>query len=355
MEDFIIKHPAISWVIAVTLSTLLSIFVFTQILNLIERKWKKAKSFTHIFRTLRRIIKVSFTIVGLILISYIFFDEKSYDDVSENLGIIVWFGIVAIFTVLAVAINQNYFHNKVAHLSTRDKGDTTLFKYLSYLSTAFIYFIGIILVAGVIPPLRNLAAAVGTGAGVFALVAGVAAQEGIANLIGGLFIAFFKPFRIGDIIKVGDDVVGHVEDLNLRHTVIKNFENKRIIIPNAVINKENIINYHLNDSKICEWIEVGVAYSSNLEHVITVLREVCESHPHCLDNRTEEEKAANKPIVDIQVINLGDSSINLRAWVWCDTYLTGFKMRNHLFKGIKERFEKENIEIPFPHLVTIAH
>lgn len=354
MKEFMINNPRLTWVILVCLATFLCIFVFTKFLNIIERKWKRGQDFSSVFQVLRRIIRISFVLIGVTLISYIFVDKKAYAGISENLGIVVWFGIVSIFTVLVVAINQNYFQNKISHLSKRDKGDTTLFKYLSYLSTAFIYCVGIFLVAAVIPSLRNLAAAVGTGAGVFALVAGVAAQEGIANLIGGLFIAFFKPFRINDIIKVGDDVVGRVEDLNLRHTVINNFENKRIIIPNAVMNKENIINYHLNDSKICEWIEVGVAYSSNLEKVIKVLRDVCENHPSCLDNRTAAEKAENKPIVDIQVINLGNSSIDLRAWVWSNDYLSGFKMRNHLYKSIKERFDQENIEIPFPHLVTIA-
>jgi small-conductance mechanosensitive channel len=168
-----------------------------------------------------------------------------------------------------------------------------------------------------------------------------------------LVIAFFKPFRIGDVIKIGADIMGRVEDVNLRHTVINNFQNKRIVIPNAVVNKENIVNYYLGEFKICEWIEVGISYDSDMDKAIKILQETCETHPLCMDNRTPQAKEKGDPKVDVQVIGLGDSSVKLKAWVWAASYQTGFNMRNKLYKTIKERFDQEGIEIPFPHTTVV--
>ena len=144
-----------------------------------------------------------------------------------------------------------------------------------------------------------------------------------------------------------------MEDLTLRHTVINNFQNKRVIIPNAIINKENITNYYLGEYKICEWVEVGISYDSDIDKAIALIQEEAEKHPHLLDNRTPKEKEDSKPKVDVQVVGLGDSSVNLKAWVWAASFQTGFKMRNDLFKAIKQRFDAEGIEIPFPHRVLV--
>jgi len=59
------------------------------------------------------------------------------------------------------------------------------------------------------------------------------------------------------------------------------------------------------------------------------------------------------PKVDVQVVALGDSSITLKAWVWSASYLTGFKMRNQIYKSIIEDFDKSSIEIPFPHTSVV--
>lgn len=353
MKTFIINNQELIWVFAVIFFTFLMIFVSVKILNFVERKLIKGDRYTPVFKSLRRISKVFFVLLGGALISYLFFSENTYEIINQNILRIIWFGLVMVGTVVSAAIVQASFDRRIEQLSRRDKGDTTLYKYLYYLSVAFIYLFGIILIAVAIPALRNLAAAAGASAGVFALIAGVAAQEGFANLIGGLFIAFFKPFRIGDVVKIGADIMGRVEDINLRHTVINNFQNKRIVIPNAVINKENIVNYYLGEYKICEWIEVSISYDADVEKALRVLQEICEEHPHCMDNRTKVGKENGEPIVDTQVVALGDSAVQLKAWVWAASYQTGFKMRNQLYLKIKMVFAQEGIEIPYPHQVVV--
>jgi len=354
METFISEHRALVWVVLVVLVTLLLLFLTQKLFVFLrKRDERKNNKNANLLKALRRVFRLFFILFGLGLISYVFLQKEAHELITQNLIRVIWITLVLAVTLMSAALSQTFFNNKIEQISRRDQQDSTTYKYLSNLATFSIYTFGIVLAAIAIPPLRTLATSALAGAGVFALIAGVAAQEGIANLVGGIFIVFFKPFRIGDVVRIGPDLVGRVEDLNLRHTVINNFQNKRIVIPNAVINKENITNYYLGEYKICEWIEVGISYDSSIDKAIAIMQEEGENHPHALDNRTPQEKKEGKPIVDVQVIGLGESSVNLRAWVWGASFITGFKMRNDLYKSIKQRFDQEGIEIPFPHRTLV--
>jgi len=303
--------------------------------------------------TARNILKSFLMLIGIGLISYVFVDEEDYAALTENIGRVSWISLVALMTIILAAVVAGFFDRRIVGVSRRDQQDATTYKYMKSLSAIGIYGTGLILAAMAIPALRDLATTALTGAGVLALIIGVAAQEAFANVIGGLFIAFFKPFRLGDVIKVAGEV-GRVEDLTLRHTVINNFQNKRIIIPNAIINKENIENYNLTEYKTCEFIEIGISYDSDIDLAMDIMRDEANQHDYLLDNRSDKDKKADKPVVDVQVIGLGDSSVNLRAWVWAATYVTGFRMRNDLYKSIKQRFDREGVEIPFPHRTVVV-
>jgi len=300
----------------------------------------------------RKILKVFLVVLGIGLISYAFVDKENHKVINENMLRVIWIGLVTLCTIVLAAVTSNFFQARIRSTSKRDVQDATTYKYLNSLVTVAIYVTGVILAALAIPAARDLATTALTGAGVLALIIGVAAQEAFANVIGGLFIAFFKPFRLGDVIKVAGEV-GRVEDLTLRHTVINNFQNKRVVIPNAIINKENIENYNLTEYKTCEFIEIGISYDSDIDLAMAIMREEADAHDYLMDNRSDREKESGKPVVDVQVIGLGDSSVNLRAWVWAATYVTGFKMRNDLYKSIKQRFDREGIEIPFPHRTVV--
>ena len=310
------------------------------------------KQTSSVLISIRKILKLFLILFGIGLISYVFVDEESHKTISDNLLRVIWMAFVALGTLITATLVGNFFQNRIRQTTARDRQDVTTYKYLRSLVTVSIYGTGVVLAALAIPAARDLATTALTGAGVLALIVGVAAQEAFANVIGGLFIAFFKPFRLGDVIKVAG-VTGRVEDLTLRHTVLNNFENKRIVIPNAIINKENIENYNLTEFKTCEFVEVGISYDSDVNQAIEVMREVAEGHSSVLDNRTAREKENGEPVVKIQVIELGDSAVKLRAWVWAATYMTGFRMRNDLYRLIKLRFDEVGIEIFFPHRTLV--
>ena len=204
-----------------------------------------------------------------------------------------------------------------------------------------------------LPGGKALAVSLFAGAGIFAAIVGFASQQAFSNIVGGIFIVIFKPFRVDDLIQVGADRMGFVVDITLRHTVIRDFNNRRIIIPNSVISAETVLNFTIEDQKICRWVEIGISYDSDINLAKKIMQEEALKHPLLIDNRTEEDIAEGKPQVDVRVIGFGDSSVNLRAWIWANSNGEAFAIHTDLNESIKARFDAEGIEIPFPYRTLV--
>ena len=263
---------------------------------------------------------------------------------------------VILFILILTTITNKYFiallDKYVSSKSKKFKIDKTQFVILKHLISGIIYLLGISFSIYLIPPLKAVSISIFASAGVVAVIAGFASQKTLSNVISGIFIAIFQPFRVGDIIKFEKNV-GVVEDINLRHTIIRNFENKRIIVPNSVISETIIENYDIDDEKICRFIEFNISYDSDIDKAIHVMAQQIKKHKDFLDIRTESEKLEHIPAVKIKVIGFGESSIKLRAWVWAKDPITGYYMNWDLNKDIKEAFDKNEIEIPYPYRTII--
>ncbi len=232
--------------------------------------------------------------------------------------------------------------------------DETKVSFLRRIVVTAIYIIGISAFLSLIPGMEKVSNSILASAGILAMAVGLASQDALSNVIGGLFIIFSRPFRVGDFIKVDDVVTGTVMEITLRHTMILNAENRVILIPNSKINSSTIINSTLGDMATCSFVEVGVSYTTDLDFAMNVMREVAMAHPLCIDHRSAADKQNGVPQVITRVIELGDSSITLRAWAWASSTGNAFVLKCDLLKQIKERFDEEKIEIPYPYVNNIV-
>jgi len=274
-------------------------------------------------------------------------DSDTLIDMGIRAGVVL---LILVVTVITAKLVRKALSKKEQLMGV----DTTRYKFLTHFFTGFIYFIGILLALHSIPSLRGLSASIFAGSGVLAIIIGFASQQAFANIVGGIFIAVFKPFRLGDRLKlVGKDVIGTVEDINLRHTVIRTFDQKRIVVPNSVISSEILENANIVDQKILKFFEVGISYDSDIDKAMAVIKEEALKHPLYFDNRTEEEIADNVEPVRVKVIGFGDSSVNLRAYIWTKDPIDAYNLGCDLNKSVKERFDSEGIEIPFPHRTVV--
>ena len=277
-----------------------------------------------------------------------FFDKHPWllTYVITPVGILL---LASIITKVFRMIMRRYFERSSQVLRV----DPTRYRFFKNAVSFIIFLVAIIIIFYTIPELRTIGVSLFAGAGILAIIIGFASQAAFANIISGLFIVSSKPFRVGDYIKISDEFFGTVEDITLRHTVIRNNENRRIIIPNSLINNQTIINSNIIDEKVCSLVELGVSYDSDIDLAIKIMQEEAMNHPLFLDNRTEEQIANNDPQVVVRVMGFGESSINLRAYAWADTSFNAFILRTDLYKMIKKRFDLEGVEIPFPYRTIV--
>lgn len=261
---------------------------------------------------------------------------------------------ILLVTGLVAKVFRRWMNRVLSSDSSLPAGQSRQYTFLKHLLTGLIYLCGFAGAVYMIPPIRHLSVSVFASSGILAAVIGFAGQHSIANIISGIFIAIFQPFRIGDRIKMlGKEISGVVEDITLRHTIIRTFENKRVVVPNSVITTEIIENSNLIDETICKFIELSVSYDADLDKAMELMREEALKHPDCLDARNNEERRNDEPVVVTRVIGFGESSVNLRAWVWCKDQPTAFRLGCDLNKSIKQRFDQNGIEIPFPYRTIV--
>lgn len=225
------------------------------------------------------------------------------------------------------------------------KVDPTRYNFFKNAVDFLLFFVAIVIIFRSIPSLRTYGTGLLTGAGVLAAIVGFASQSAFSNIISGFFLVIFKPFSVGDRVKVGQSYTGDVEDITLRHTVIRDFENRRVIMPNSVISNETIINSTSVDEKICVFIELAVALNTNLDSAIHIIQDESVKHQYYIDNRNELEIARGEQPVMVRVMTFLDGGILLRAYVWTQNPTDAFDLKCDLNKSIKERFDNEGIAL----------
>lgn len=277
------------------------------------------------------------------------FMETELFGVSLTMLVSIAVKIILIYLLIRLATSLvKHFIRKATKRETHAL-DKTTGNYLQQILVIVIYVIGVSAIIGNIPGLEKIGSSILASAGILTAAVALASQEALSNFIGGVFIVVGKPFKLGDFIDVDGIAAGTVIEITLRHTVIRNAENRMILIPNSKINSSTITNSTIGDPATCAFIEVGVSYNDDLDKAMEVLRDEIMKHPSLIDRRSEAEKEAGEPQVKVKVMALGDSSITLRAWAWAASSGDAATMRFDLYKNIKERYDKEGIEIPYPY------
>ena len=270
-------------------------------------------------------------------------------DKYESLALFVF---ILLLTFVVEGLSRRALMRYIKKSSTVINSDPTNYKFLANALRSIIYSVGIILAVREYPPLKSVAGSLLAGAGILAVAIGFASQQAFSNIISGIFLVIFKPFRVNDRLRVKENYAGVVEDITLRHTVIRDPENRRIIIPNSVIATEVIVNSDYSDGKICKYVEFGVSLNADIDKVKRIMTEEIGNHPKYVDPRKEEEKAT-KPFVEVRLIRFTDFAMVLRGAAWADNNAIGTDMQLDLLESIKKRFDTEGVEMPYPHFVIL--
>jgi small conductance mechanosensitive channel len=272
---------------------------------------------------------------------------------NEYLRYGVFSVIVILSAILISSVLRKFLNHFINRYSALIKADPTNFSFVKNSVSLLIYTAAVIIIFYKIPSLRALGTAMFAGAGIIAAIIGFASQKAFSNIISGIFILIFKPFRVGDTVEFGGTKKGIVEEITLRHTVIKDYENRRILVPNSIISDDTIINSNVTDPMIRKHINFGISYDSDIDKAISIIKDEARKHPLFVDVRTKAEIKKNADDVIVRVVGLSDFSVELKAYVWTDGNDNAFILMTDLHKTVKQRFDREGIEIPFPYRTVV--
>ncbi|WP_338759508.1 mechanosensitive ion channel family protein [Bernardetia sp. ABR2-2B] len=269
-------------------------------------------------------------------------------DTGLLLTIILILIVAGVASRLAKSAINKHLRNIADSQESKDYDNATRLRFLKNGVNFIIVILTVLLITYTIPSLRALAVTLFAGASIFAAFIAFASQQAFSNIVSGIFIVWFKPFRVGDIVVVGTHF-GSVEDITLRHTVIKGLENRRIIIPNSNISSDVIVNSTIEDPTIQRFVEIWITYDTDLKKAMSIMEEESMKHPDMIDGRTLEEKINGEPIVLVRPTGMDERGIKIRASVWAKDLATSFDMYCDLIREIKYRFDEEGIQIGVPH------
>lgn len=256
--------------------------------------------------------------------------------IEQAIEIVTVYGIdfIGAIIILLVGIRIASWTAKIVTkgLSKTKKIDETLVKFFS--STAryvVMAFVGIAVLNQFGVQTTSLIAILGAAG----LAVGLALQGTLSNVAAGVMLLVFRPFRVGDFVDTGGHS-GTITELNLFFTLMTTVDNILITIPNSNIWGNSIINYSANPTRRADFV-FGVSYSADLDATKSAILDVIKN-----DARSHSDP---EPLV--AVVELGESSVNFVVRVWVNsTDFWNFKF--DMNKAVKERFDLDGIEIPFP-------
>jgi len=178
--------------------------------------------------------------------------------------------------------------------------------------------------------------------GAAGLAVGLALQGSLANFAGGVLIAIFKPFVVGDMIEA-QGFTGVVQKVHIFNTILKTKDNQVIIIPNGVLSNNPITNITAEPTRRVDMV-FGIGYGDDIKKASDVLNRIVASH----------KKVLKSPAPQVRVSELADSSVNfvVRPWVKTEDY---WDVYYGIQETVKKTFDKENISIPYPQTDVHLH
>jgi len=242
--------------------------------------------------------------------------------------------LIALLTRTAVRVADRMLVNYIPTIVSKVqmKVDETMQLMMRRLVSATIYVIGLMLIIYQIPQLRSLVTAIVAGAGIAGLAIGLAAKDSLSNFTSSVFIAVFQPFRVGDSVDFRGEY-GQIEDLTLRHTVIRTTDNKRIIVPNSIMSMEPIINWSIKEPEITWVVDFDLEKASDIDRAREIITKAAKSHPMVLKDRPLKVLLLNSRYSELTLrLEVTVPGRNVAKGIGCD-----------IREAVKKEFEVQGI------------
>lgn len=244
--------------------------------------------------------------------------------------------VAAVIVVMVAALIARLVRRAVHGVLRRTSSYTTVNNLLATIAYGFVLGVGVFTALGILQ-LSTAVTSLLAGVGIIGLALGFAFQDLASNFIAGVLLSIRRPFIEGDLIEKGD-YLGTVTEINLRSTRLRTLQGQTVIIPNADVFTNPVVNYSTGERRVD--LRCGVAYGDDLEKA----REVALAAVRGVEGVNLERP------VDLYYEEFGDSSIDfvLRFWIAFQRQPDFLRARSEAVIAVKKAFDESGITIPFP-------
>lgn len=220
--------------------------------------------------------------------------------------------------------------------------------FIRQIGLLFIWAVVLTLFAHSVPALNRFATTLLASVSIASVVIGLAAQSTLSNLVAGVGLIFYRPFRLGDHLLVTAPTgveTGKVETVSLGYTILQTADNRRIVLPNAVIASATTVNLTAVDARILAVVPFGIADGAAIDRARAIALELAKAHP------------AVTEIVGCAVTALGPFSVDMALSLWCPDATTAATVKSDLLEAIRKRLDNEGIPAgsalgPWPQVLS---
>lgn len=224
-------------------------------------------------------------------------------------------------------------------------------QYLARLCQFIIVILAVANIVQVLNPNLNLHSVLLKGSALIVAIMGFAGQTAIADIISGFLISINRPFDIGDRIIAEGLEPGIVEDITLRHTVIRIYDDFRIIVPNSELNSKTLINTsYKNEERRGVHMQFSVSYDTDVQKAMDVIRDCVAESPYTLSVVTNGIAEDSGPVY---FLKFADSALILETTIWINRNTSSYVAITDVNLRVNKAFKEFGIEIPYNYLNVV--
>ncbi len=254
------------------------------------------------------------------------------------------FGIHAAGVLLLAWIGCRIARKLTNHLSAKTERNEMAFRYMYRVISALFYVIAVFSILNRIRPMAGIGTAFLTTTSVVTVIAGLAAQATVGNLISGVVIAIYHPFHVGDFVSLPEKgIAGKVEEITFRHTVLRTPEMTRLTVPNSVMDG-SVIEDRTSAGKIYrKFIKFTVGYDTDTAKMRSLISDIVTAHPAFADARTLEQKEEGVPAVSVRIDDFSETGMLVTCVIHMKSYDASFDAASDIRTAIQEAFRQNGI------------
>ncbi len=245
--------------------------------------------------------------------------------------------VIALFIISVFTLISRWVYKLIEKVLGKSQINLSLIHLVSNSCRIIVICLGIVFALGVLE-LQKTVFSLLAGVGVIGLALGFAFQDLASNFISGIMLAIRQPIKLGDLVDI-NGTLGTIEEINLRETVVQNFSGQQIFIPNKDFTSNKFTNFSRFGKRKVQ-VNVGIHYDNDPEQAIDIIEQAL----------TKVEGGLEDPQPKAYVGSLGDSSVNLFAFIWYD-YPSDhlfYKIQSDSIIQVKKDLEEAGFTIPFP-------